>query len=110
MAALEPGSVDHRYLQQIYERHEYKTWSRYATNLFVRTKMRAQAGGYLPKLRYLLYEDLVDKADAYQFAGFEGVLLQGKPGVNGRSTNPHIAELQVARNHQSRSFPAGIET
>lgn len=100
---LEPGSIDHRYLLQIYGQGNYKLWSKYATNLYSRLKKKAEDGGYLPKLRYLLYEGQIDKTDAYQFAGLEGVLVQGKPGADGLSKNPHIAALQTAAGVRSRS-------
>ena len=74
-------------------------WSSYATELYARLKYLAERDGWLPRLRYLLYEDGIIHNDALWFRGLAGVLLQSKPvdegPSKGRSRNPHIAALQV---------------
>lgn len=75
-----------------------KLWSRYATDLYLRLRDHARRNGWLKKLRFLLYEDQITSADALDYAGFDGVLLQSKPGDDGRSRNPYIAAMQSARN------------
>ena len=76
------------------QKKDHALWSAYATELYVRLRNKARAEGWLRKLRYLLYEDKITASDAAQFAGLEGVLLQSKPGIDGKSRNPHIAALQ----------------
>ncbi|WP_437290966.1 hypothetical protein [Sorangium sp. So ce406] len=48
-------------------------WSLYARNLYERLHDAAQRGGWLSKLRYLLYEDGIDDKDAPAFRGLDGV-------------------------------------
>ena len=69
-------------------------WSAYATELYDRLREKAAKEGWLHKLRYLLYEDKITKQDAPKFRGLKGVLLQSKPGEDGKSRNPYIAQLQ----------------
>lgn len=70
-------------------------WSRYATDLYLRLRQHGERNGWLKKLRFLLYEDLITAADATRYAGMSGVLLQSKPAGDGRSRNPHIAALMA---------------
>lgn len=74
-------------------------WSQYANELYMRLSKHAEANGWVGKLRYLLYEDQIVADDAVGFggAGFEGVLLQSKPGEDGLSRNPHVAAVQQHR-------------
>lgn len=85
-------------------------WSRYATGLYRRLRDLATAGGWLNRLRYLLYEDQIAECDAPTFAGLDGVLLQTKPIDKakhgdapepraGYSHNPYIAVLQRSPRH-----------
>jgi len=92
----ERGSRGRRWLNSVYRSRNTVAWSRYATNLYIRLRRKARAEGWLSKLRYLLYENLITEQHARRFAGLKGVLLQSKPGPDGLSRNPHIAALQRA--------------
>jgi DNA repair photolyase len=87
-------SYGYRWLTDVYEHGRKDLWSRYATDLYVRLRDKARREGWLHKLRYLLYEDQITKEDSRQFKGLHGVLLQSKPGDDGRSRNPWFAALQ----------------
>lgn len=90
-----PGSRGYEWLTQVYEHQDYAAWSEYATELYVRLRDKAVREGWVDKLAYLLYEGHITATDAPAFAGLKGVLLQSKPGEDGRSQNEHIAALQA---------------
>jgi DNA repair photolyase len=92
--SLPAESPTARLLTAVYEEKRYADWSRYATDLYLRLAAKAEAEGWLDKLKYLLYEDLISESDARHYAGFKGVLLQSKPDDDGISCNPAIAALQ----------------
>jgi DNA repair photolyase len=91
-----PSSAGHGWLTDVYENRNLARWSEYATELYERLLARAREGGWVHKLRYLLYEEKIVERDAPRFAGFEGVMLQSKPAADGRSSNPFVARLQQA--------------
>lgn len=82
----EPGSRGYEEMTRIFS--DDRAWSAYATQLYVDLLRLAREGGWIGKLRYLLYEDKVAADHAAQFGGPEGVLLQLKPDAQGRSKNP----------------------
>lgn len=90
----QPGSFGHKWMTQVFEQKQKQLWSQYATELYVRLRDKAQLEGWLHKLRYLLYETDITQEDSACFEGLEGVLLQSKPGEDGRSQNPHFARFQ----------------
>jgi len=93
----QPGSAGYRWLTETFEGKDRSRWSRYATELYLRLRDKAEAEGWIGKLKYLLYEDGITAEDAKVFRGLYGVLVQSKPGADGLSTNRHIAELQKKR-------------
>lgn len=93
-AGYEPGSAGHTWLTDVYDNSRKDLWSRYATDLYARLRAKAEAGGWLHKLRYLLYEGNITEADSVAFHGLDGVLLQSKPGADGKSRNPCLARYQ----------------
>jgi DNA repair photolyase len=93
-SGYDPGSPGYQWFTDVYENGRRDLWSRYATDLYSRLCARARREGWLHRLRYLLYEDQIGQEDAGVFRGLDGVLLQGKPCPDGRSTNPWIAALQ----------------
>lgn len=93
-AGYDEDSEGYQWLTAVYERRQKNLWSEYATELYLRLSAKAKREGWLYKLRYLLYEGSIAPKDAKHFHGLEGVLLQSKPGPDGKSRNPHIAVLQ----------------
>jgi len=93
-ASYPKGSATHDWFTRVFEQKEKALWSRYATEIYTRLRDEARRGGWIHKLRFLLYEGDITPNDAQQFAGLEGVLLQCKPGDGGLSKNPSIAALQ----------------
>jgi DNA repair photolyase len=81
-------------LEEIYGRGRTELWSRYAAGLYFRLRSAAESTGWIDRLTYLLYEDLIRPEDVPELRDLRGVLLQSKPGEDGLSTNPHIAELE----------------
>ncbi len=100
-AGYDEGTAGYRWFTKTYEAGNIASWSRYATDLFVRLRAKADSEGWLHKLRYLLYEQNVQREDAAAFRGLQGVLLQSKPADDGRSRNPHLARFQVVRASQA---------
>lgn len=90
------GSVGYEWMTEVFENRNTGRWSEYATELYTRLLTRARDGGWVEKLKYLLYEGDIAASDAASFAGLEGVMLQSKPGPDGLSTNPGMAALQLA--------------
>lgn len=95
-----PASVGYRWLTDVFEHKCKDLWSRYTTDLYDRLRTHAERNGWLHKLRFLLYEDQITQSDAQCFRGLHGVLLQSKPGPDGRSRNPHIAALRDVGDQQ----------
>jgi hypothetical protein len=89
-----PGSPALAWFDEVYGQRQWHRWSGYATDLYLRLHEKAVREGWIAKLKYLLYEDLITEADAPSYAGFEGVLLQSKRGTDGLSANPHVAAIQ----------------
>ena len=92
---LPAGHRDRKFLNDVYEDRATPAWSNYAAELYRRLRARADRDGWLDKLRYLLYEDLVIDSDAATFDGLKGVLLQSKPDNDGKSRNKAFAALQA---------------
>ena len=82
------------WLTDVYKRGRSERWSSYATELYLQLSGMAHRDRWLSKLRYLLYEDKIVQSDAERFRDLAGVWLQSKPGADGKSQNPWIAELQ----------------
>jgi hypothetical protein len=92
--AYPAGSAGADWFTAVYERHETSRWSAYAIDLYRQLREHAEQRGWLEKLNYLLYEDLVNAEDARLLGDLAGVLLQTKPRPDGKSQNPHVALLQ----------------
>lgn len=90
----QPDSSGFSWLTEVFGKKHKEKWSNYATELYVRLRDKAQRESWLDKLTYLLYEDKISASDAPSFRGLHGVLLQSKPGADGRSQNPHVAQVQ----------------
>jgi DNA repair photolyase len=89
-----PGSDGHSWLTSVYGNKRRDVWSRYATDLYLQLRGRAEREGWLSQLRYLLYEKGIVEDDAGRMGDLRGVLLQSSLGEHGRSRNPHIAAQQ----------------
>lgn len=99
-AAGPAGRRDRDVLKRAYELGNSGVWSAYATELYVRTRAIARRDGWVSKLKFLLYEKLINERDAAEFAGLEGVLLQGTRDDDGVTQNAHLAmHDSVARRH-----------
>jgi DNA repair photolyase len=85
------GSYGYDWLTRVYERGERREWSRYASALYTRLRLKAESEGWLSKLKYLLYEHDIVVSDAPAFRGLEGVLLQSPQTEHGLSRNPAFA-------------------
>jgi DNA repair photolyase len=96
-----PNSAGYAFLTDVYEKGDDALWSRYATDLYLRLRARAEHDGWLDKLRYLLYEGLIVEKDAARLGDMRGILLQSKPGKDGLSQNPHIRVLQQKQQHEA---------
>lgn len=90
------GSPGYAWLDAVYGKRRTDVWSAYATDLYVHLRDRSRREGWTDRLVYLLYEGLINAADAPRYAGFAGLSLQAKPDKQtGLSRNPHIAALQL---------------
>ena len=94
IAGYPEGSPAYDWMLQMFQDKDWDLWSQYATSLYVQLRDKAEAEGWLDKLKYLLYEDHISAKDSVQFTGLKGVLLQSKAGGDGFSQNPAIAKLQ----------------
>lgn len=90
----DPISPGYEWMTDVYGNRNTARWSEYATDLLLELRERAKREGWLPKLRYLLYEDLISEADAFRLDDLSGVLLQSKPDEEGYSKNRFISKLQ----------------
>lgn len=93
-AGYDPKSAGYDFMTDVYGRKNKPRWSRYATDLYVRLRQRADRDGWASKIRYLLYELDITAADAPRFGDGAGVLLQSKPDEEtGLSRNPALRIL-----------------
>jgi hypothetical protein len=88
------GSPGYDWMTEVFERRNRDLYSAYAVDLFLCLRARAEAEGWLRKLRYLLYEDKIRVDQARRIPDLSDLMLQSEPGENGLSTNPAFAELQ----------------
>ncbi len=88
------GSPGWEWFTRVYERGDQAEWSRYATDLYVALKLRAEAEGGLPKLKYLLYEHGIVAEHARSYCDPRGLMLQSPASPEGFSHNPHIRAVQ----------------
>jgi DNA repair photolyase len=88
-------SAARQWFVSVYGDGRKEIWSRYARALY--QDLRLHLGDHARKLLYLLYEDQIDAADAKYLHGLDGILLQSKPGPDGKSRNPAVAALQNCR-------------
>ena len=79
-------------MTEVYDNKSSKTWSAYATDLYLRTLDQAIQGGWTSKMRYMLYESQVTEQDATKFGGGQGLLLQ-QTDKGGISKNPAFAAI-----------------
>lgn len=89
-------SSGYEFLTAVFERKDWARWSRYATDLYLRVRAHADRHGWLPKLRYLLYEEDITAEDVVRLGDMAGIWFQGKPAEDGFSANPHVAARQRA--------------
>jgi len=87
-----PGSFAHDWFQKVFFQKNWSLWSQYATDIYRILHEEACAGGWTHKLRYLLYELRITRADALRFqeTDCDGVLFQSKPHEDGISRNGHF--------------------
>jgi DNA repair photolyase len=71
---------------------ERPEWSRYATNMLLALQRKAQAEGWIGKLKYMLYESGVTPDDARRIESLDGVLLQSIDKA-GHTKNPSFHRL-----------------
>ena len=97
------GSVGWAWLESTYGgNRDGDWWSRYAADLYLSLVDMARVGGWLDRLKYLLYEGDITESDALWMIGREptlpGMLLQD-PKIDGTAYSRHrvFSELQRAR-------------
>ena len=95
-AGYSPGSPGYQWFEDVYGKGQKALWSQYAADLYLDLRVMAEKGGWLNKLRYLLYEYEIQYSDAASFCDLDGILLQSKPKDDGTSRNSHICAVQVS--------------
>jgi len=88
------NSESYEWFSKVFENGRKDIWSAYSVELYNRLKKHARNHGWMSKLKYLLYEDQITSQDARHFRGLRGVLLQSKPGDDGKSQNPYLSRFQ----------------
>jgi DNA repair photolyase len=92
--AFPESSQSYQWLTDVFEQKNYRRWSNYATEVYLRIRAIAERDGWLGKLKYLLYEGDITAEDAIRFGDLAGVLLQSKKNADGTSKNPAFAAIQ----------------
>jgi DNA repair photolyase len=92
----EPGTTGWEWMAKCFEDRRNGLWSSYATQLYEHFQRRAEAGGWLSKLHFLLYEHDITDSDAESYAGLDGVLLQSSRDRAGLSKHAAFRSLQLA--------------
>lgn len=93
-AGYAPSSSGYEWFTRVFGEGDKQAWSRYATDLYVRLRLRAESGGWIEKLKYLLYETGIVSEDARQYCSMQGLMLQSPQDKDGLSKNPHIRAVQ----------------
>jgi hypothetical protein len=93
-AGYQDGSPGWQWFTTVYEHGDHTAWSRYATRLWVHLRLRAERDGWLPKLKYLLYEHGIVAEHARSYCDLTGLILQSPADSSGKSKNPHIRAVQ----------------
>ena len=86
-SAYEQDSKIWEWMTEVYENKCTDVWSEYATELYLRLARHGKQYGWLSKLKYMLYEELISSIDASKFGDRVGLLLQ-RTNKNGLSDNP----------------------
>ena len=89
-----PESSGYEWFTRVFGTGDKAAWSRYATDLYVRLVLRAEAEGWTSKLKYLLYESGITQNDARYYCSTKGLMLQSPSDEKGFSKNPHVREVQ----------------
>ena len=94
--ALRSDPVEYDWFTQAYEEENKDLLSEYHTDLYGQLLDHSIENDWSHKLKYLLYESEINKADVIKFKGLVGVLLQNKPDEgSGCSKNMALAKLQA---------------
>jgi len=94
-SGFEEGSGAWSWFNEVFGRKNMAQWSEYARDLHNRIKSKADAEGWLDKLKYLLYEEDITEKDAKTIGLGSEVLLQSKPYDEDKlSKNVYFAKLQ----------------
>ncbi len=98
-AGYEPGSEGYEWFTRVFGDGDKEAWSHYATGLYVKLRSRAEAEGWVEKLKFLLYEGGIVADDARHYSSMNGLLLQSPVDEDGFSKNPHIQAVQKKSEH-----------
>jgi DNA repair photolyase len=90
----QPGSAGYDWFTKAFGSVDHGGWSAYARDLYQRLRAQAETGGWLDRLRYLLYEHHVADEHVDGFGDLRGILLQSKPREDGRSQHPGFEGIQ----------------
>lgn len=93
-AGYAPSSSGFEWFTRVFADGDKKAWSEYATALYVKLLLRAEAQGWAEKLKFLLYESGIVRDDARHYCSLKGLLLQSPGDEEGLSKNPHIRAIQ----------------
>lgn len=80
----------YKWMTNVYEYRRMDIWSKYATELYLRIRKKAEAENWIHKLKYLLYEGEITESDAKKFTDQKGVLLQGPRDKDDKLTKHFI--------------------
>jgi len=92
----QPGSAGYEWLTQAFERRRGGEWSAFATQLYVTMRLKAEAEGWLEKMKFMLYEKHVEPEHARSFCDLRGLLLKSPGDKSGLSKNQAFRTLQTA--------------
>lgn len=91
------GTPEHEWFDRAFGDYcDPMVWSSYATELYQALRARAEADGWLSKLRYMLYEADVQPTHAERFCDLHGVLLQSV-NKNEVSSNPAFRPFEKSK-------------
>lgn len=88
------GSTEYLWFDEAFGDSASVAWSAYALDLYQRIRARAEVGGWLDRLRYLLYEHHVADEHVVGYGDLAGILLQSKPDHDGLSSHRGFAAVQ----------------
>ena len=87
--------VDKKWLEDCFEKRNNSMWSDYASELYEKVLIQAQAEGWDDNFTYLLYENQIESNDVCRFKDLQGIMLQSPKDEDGYSKHADFKNIEI---------------